>query len=49
MQWRVEILNETVAAGIGAPPADIQARFLRPGDRIGLENLREAQEHRPIR
>ena len=49
MQWRVEILHETVAPGIGAVPADMQARFLRLGDRIGLESLREAPEHRPIR
>jgi hypothetical protein len=26
--WRVEILNETVAAEIAALPADMQARFL---------------------
>ncbi len=44
MSWRVEILNETVAAEIAALPADIQARFLRLADRIqlaGLETLRE--------
>jgi phage-related protein len=44
MRWRVEILNETVAAEIAALPADIQARFLRTAERIeiaGLENLRE--------
>jgi phage-related protein len=44
MQWQVEILNETVAAEIEALPADIQARFLRLGDRIrlaGLNSLRE--------
>ena len=44
MQWRVEILNETVAAEIAALPSDMQARFLRLGDRIrvaGLESLRE--------
>jgi len=33
MSWRVEILNETVAAEIEALPADVQARFLRLGDR----------------
>lgn len=44
MSWQVEILNETVAAEIEAFPSDIQARFLRLGDRIrltGLESLRE--------
>jgi phage-related protein len=38
--WRVEILNETVAA----LPADMQARFLRLAERIvqtGLESLSE--------
>jgi phage-related protein len=42
--WRVEILNETVAAEIAALPADMQARFLRLADRIvtaGLESLGE--------
>jgi phage-related protein len=42
MTWRVEILNETVAAEIAALPSDMQARFLRLGDRIavaGLESL----------
>jgi phage-related protein len=44
MPWEVEILNDTVAAEIRALPADVQARFLRLGDRIratGLETLRE--------
>ena len=44
MPWQVEILNELVAAEIRALPADVQARFLRLGDRIriaGLESLRE--------
>lgn len=44
MPWRVEILNEAVAAEIAALPADMQARFLRLADRIaaaGLESLRE--------
>jgi len=44
MSWRVEILNDTVAAEIRALPADVQARFVRLGDRIvsmGLESLRE--------
>jgi phage-related protein len=42
--WHVEILNETVAAKIGALPADMQARFLRLAERIasaGLESLGE--------
>jgi hypothetical protein len=42
--WRVEILNETVAAEIAAIPADMQARFLRLAERIasvGLESLGE--------
>jgi len=40
--WRVEILNETVAAEIAALPSDMQARFLRLADRIasaGLQSL----------
>jgi len=42
--WRVEILNETVAAEIAALPADMQARFLRLADRIiaaGLQSISE--------
>jgi phage-related protein len=42
--WRVEILNDTVAAEIVALPADMQARFLRLSERIGqvgLESLGE--------
>jgi phage-related protein len=42
--WRLEILNEAVAAEIAALPADMQARFLRLADRIaaaGLESLSE--------
>ena len=42
--WRVEILNEAVAAEIAALPADMQARFLRLAERIasvGLESLGE--------
>jgi phage-related protein len=42
--WRVEVLNETVAAEIAALPTDMQARFLRLSERIaqaGLESLRE--------
>ena len=44
MQWKVEILNETVAAEISALPADMQARFLRIAERISqveLQNLGE--------
>ena len=44
MSWRVEILNDTVAAEIAALPADMQARFLRIAERIasaGLESLSE--------
>ncbi len=43
-QWHVEILNETVAAEILALPADMQARFVRIGERItaaGLDSLGE--------
>jgi phage-related protein len=39
MPWRVEILNETVAAEIAALPEDMQARFLRLADRIGQAGL----------
>jgi hypothetical protein len=42
--WRVEILDETVAAEIAALPAEMQARFLRLAERIasaGLESLSE--------
>lgn len=44
MQWKVEILNETVAAEIAALPPDMQARFVRIAERIcliGLETLGE--------
>ena len=44
MVWRVEVLNETAVAEIGALPADMQARFLRLAERItttGLESLGE--------
>jgi phage-related protein len=44
VSWRVEILNETVAAEIAGLPADMQARFLRLSERIaaaGLESLSE--------
>ena len=42
--WRVDILNETVAAEIAGLPSDMQARFLRLAERIasvGLESLSE--------
>jgi len=42
MPWRVEILNETVAAELAALPEDMQARFVRLADRItstGLQSL----------
>ena len=44
MSWRVEILDETVAAEIAALPVDMQARFVRLSERIvaaGLESLGE--------
>ncbi len=44
MAWRVEILNEAVAAEIAALPPDMQARFLRLSERIasaGLESMGE--------
>jgi phage-related protein len=44
MSWRVEILNEAVAAEIGALPADMQARFLRLADRIGAAGLESLGE-----
>jgi hypothetical protein len=39
MPWRVEILNETVAAEIAALPGDMQARFLRLVERITAAGL----------
>jgi hypothetical protein len=48
--WRVEILNETVAAEIAALPSDMQARFLRLSDHIvsaGLESLSEPHVKQP--
>jgi hypothetical protein len=45
VSWRVAVLNETVAAEIAGLPADMQARFLRLGERIavaGLESLTES-------
>ena len=44
MPWRVEILNETVAGEIAAFPADMQARFLRLAERIGLAGLESLSE-----
>jgi phage-related protein len=44
MPGTVELLNETVKAELQALPVDMQARFVRIGDRItqaGLESLRE--------
>lgn len=44
MPWRIEILNETVAAEIAALPADMQARFVRLAERVesaGLQSLSE--------
>jgi phage-related protein len=44
MSWSVETLNETVAEEIAALPTDMQARFVRLGERIsqvGLERLGE--------
>lgn len=44
MPWRVEILNETVVREIAELPPDVQARFIRLGERIaqtGLEGLSE--------
>ena len=42
--WRVEILNDTVAAEIAALPADMQARFLRLSERIGQAGLESPGE-----
>jgi phage-related protein len=39
MSWRVEVLNETVAAEIASLPADMQARFLRLAERIAAAGL----------
>jgi phage-related protein len=44
VSWRVEILDEIVAAEIAALPADMQARFIRLAERIasaGVESLGE--------
>ena len=42
--WRVEILNDVVAAEIAALPADMQARFLRLSERIGQAGLESLGE-----
>ena len=34
MSWRIEVLNETVAAEIAGLPEDMQARFLQRAERI---------------
>ena len=44
MAWRVEILNETVAAEIVALPVDMQARFLRLAERIAAAGLQSLSE-----
>jgi phage-related protein len=44
--WRIEILNDTVAAEIAALPADMQARFLRLSERIGRAGLESLGEPR---
>ena len=44
MAWRVEILNESVAAEIAALPADMQARLLRLSERIGSAGLQSLSE-----
>jgi phage-related protein len=44
VSWRVEILNEAVGAEIAAPPADMQARFLRLAERIGQAGLESLSE-----
>jgi phage-related protein/DNA-binding XRE family transcriptional regulator len=44
VSWRIEILDEIVAAEIAALPPDMQARFIRLAERIasaGLESLSE--------
>ena len=44
MAWTVDVLNDTVRAEIKALPSDLQARFVRLGDRIrqaGLIGLNE--------
>ena len=46
MCWRVEVLNDTVAAEIRALPGDLHARFLRISlliEQAGLETMREPQ------
>jgi len=42
--WRVEILNETVAAEIAGLPADMHAWFLRLAERVALAGLESLSE-----
>lgn len=44
MEWRVELLNETVRAELEAQPADIRARFLRIVQLIELSGLLHLRE-----
>jgi hypothetical protein len=44
VSWRVEILDEIVAAEIAALPADMQARFIRLAERIGSAGLESVSE-----
>ena len=44
MNWRVEILNNTVPDELAALPADMQARFLRLSERIGQAGLESLGE-----
>ena len=44
MEWRVEVLNETVQAELDTLPMDIRARLIRLSryiQQVGLESLRE--------
>ena len=44
MEWRVEVLNETVREELDALPKDIRARLIRLSrhiSQVGLESLRE--------
>lgn len=44
MPWRVEVLNENVAAELAALPADMQARFVRLAERITSVGLQRVGE-----
>jgi len=44
VSWRVEILDEIVAAEIAALPADMQARFILLAERIALAGLESLSE-----